>query len=91
MGVIYKVERGFARVLDQSGLTREVEPHLITQKRDSSRAIATDGEGNSIQNGDSVREIGGAVSFYCCSLLNPNLYFCGRRDRSNSLCLVIPK
>lgn len=62
VGVIYKVERGFARVLDQSGLTREVEPHLITQKRDSSRAIATDGEGNSIQDGDSVREIHGAVS-----------------------------
>ncbi|KAG0356522.1 transcription elongation factor spt5, partial [Gamsiella multidivaricata] len=61
VGVIYKVERGFARVLDQSGLTREVEPHLITQKRDSSRAIATDGEGNSIQDGDSVREIGGAM------------------------------
>ncbi|KAG0256354.1 transcription elongation factor spt5, partial [Mortierella polycephala] len=59
-GVIYKVERGFARVLDQSGLTREVEPHLM-QKRDSSRAIATDGEGNSIRDGDSVREIGGAM------------------------------
>ncbi|KAF9280240.1 transcription elongation factor spt5 [Mortierella alpina] len=61
VGVIYKVERGFARVLDQSGLTREVEPHLITQKRDSSRAIATDGEGNSIQDGDSVREMGGSM------------------------------
>ncbi|KAG0330398.1 transcription elongation factor spt5 [Dissophora globulifera] len=61
VGVIYKVERGFARVLDQSGIAREVEPHLITQKRDSSRAIATDGEGNSIQDGDSVRELGGAM------------------------------
>jgi transcription elongation factor len=64
VGVIYKVERGFARVLDQSGMTREVEPHLITQKRDSSRAIATDAEGNSIQDGDSVREMTGAVSSY---------------------------
>lgn len=63
VGVIYKVERGFARVVDQSGMTREVEPHLILQKRDSSRAIATDGEGNSIQDGDSVREMGGGVSF----------------------------
>jgi transcription elongation factor len=63
VGVIYKVERGFARVVDQSGMTREVEPHLITQKRDSSRAIATDAEGNSIQDGDSVREMTGAVSF----------------------------
>ncbi|KAH7036501.1 hypothetical protein BKA57DRAFT_540026 [Linnemannia elongata] len=61
VGVIYKVERGFARVVDQSGMTREVEPHLITQKRDSSRAIATDAEGNSIQDGDSVREMTGAM------------------------------
>ena len=65
VGVIYKVERGFARVVDQSGMTREVEPHLILQKRDSSRAIATDGEGNSIQDGDSVREMGGGVSVCC--------------------------
>lgn len=65
VGVIYKVERGFARVVDQSGMTREVEPHLITQKRDSSRAIATDAEGNSIQDGDSVREMTGAVGFAC--------------------------
>ncbi|KAG0222755.1 transcription elongation factor spt5 [Actinomortierella wolfii] len=60
VGVIYKIERGFARIIDQNGMTRDVEPHVITQKRDSSRAIATDGEGNSIQDGDSVREISGA-------------------------------
>lgn len=71
VGVIYKVERGFARVVDQSGMTREVEPHLITQKRDSSRAIATDAEGNSIQDGDSVREMTGAVSLIHCR--NPSV------------------
>lgn len=74
VGVIYKVERGFARVVDQSGMTREVEPHLITQKRDSSRAIATDAEGNSIQDGDSVREMTGAVSFIQCLNLNPSVH-----------------
>ena len=62
VGVVYKIERGFARVIDQNGLSRDIEPHLITQKRDSSRAIATDAEGNSVQDGDAVREIGGAVS-----------------------------
>ncbi|KAG0262211.1 transcription elongation factor spt5 [Actinomortierella ambigua] len=61
VGVIYKIERGFARILDQNGMARDVEPHVITQKRDSSRAIATDGEGNSIQDGDSIREISGAM------------------------------
>jgi transcription elongation factor SPT5 len=42
--------------LDQNGEIRTIQPHQITNKRDSKRAIATDANGNSIQAGDTVVE-----------------------------------
>jgi transcription elongation factor SPT5 len=54
--VIIKVDRDTFRVLDQNGEVRTIQPHQITNKRDSKRAVATDANGNSIQAGDTVIE-----------------------------------
>lgn len=56
VGVIVKVDRDTFRVLDQNGEVRTIQPHQITNKRDSKRAVATDANGNSIQSGDTVIE-----------------------------------
>ncbi|KAJ2958669.1 hypothetical protein NQZ79_g5826 [Umbelopsis isabellina] len=56
VGVIVKVDRDSFRVLDQNGEIRTIQPHQITNKRDSKRAVATDANGNSIQAGDTVIE-----------------------------------
>jgi transcription elongation factor SPT5 len=50
------VDRDSFRVLDQNGEIRTIQPHQITNKRDSKRAVATDANGNSIQAGDTVVE-----------------------------------
>ncbi|CAE6436776.1 unnamed protein product [Rhizoctonia solani] len=49
VGVIYKTEHSTFRVLDQNGQTRIVQPHQITLRRDSNRAIATDAQGHEIR------------------------------------------
>ncbi|KAG8854512.1 transcription elongation factor spt5 [Serendipita sp. 411] len=59
VGVIYRIERESFRVLDQNGQTRLVQPHQITMRRDSKRAISTDAEGNELRVGDNVKEIDG--------------------------------
>ncbi|KAI8329002.1 hypothetical protein BC941DRAFT_463852 [Chlamydoabsidia padenii] len=59
VGVITKVDRSSFKVLNQNGETLTVEPHQITNKRDSNRAVATDAAGNSIRSGDTVFEVGG--------------------------------
>ncbi|ORX61614.1 transcription elongation factor Spt5 [Hesseltinella vesiculosa] len=59
VGVITKVERNSFKVLTQNGDVRTIEPHQITHKRDSQRAVATDAAGNSIRSGDNVLEVGG--------------------------------
>ncbi|KAI8068046.1 hypothetical protein BC940DRAFT_256470 [Gongronella butleri] len=59
VGVIIKVERNTFKVLTQHGDVRTIEPHQITNKRDSDRAVATDAAGNSIRSGDNVVEVGG--------------------------------
>ncbi|CAO3600218.1 unnamed protein product [Absidia cylindrospora] len=59
VGVITKVDRNSFKVLTQNGEIRTVEPHQITNKRDSNRAVATDAAGNSIRSGDTVFEVGG--------------------------------
>ncbi|KIM27821.1 hypothetical protein M408DRAFT_159565, partial [Serendipita vermifera MAFF 305830] len=59
VGVIYRTERDSFRVLDQHGQTRLVQPHQITMRRDSRRAISTDAEGNELRVGDNVKEIDG--------------------------------
>lgn len=46
---------------------RTVEPHQITNKRDSTKAVATDANGNSIRSGDTVMEIGDKKN---CSVLH---------------------
>ncbi|KAI6096028.1 hypothetical protein EDD16DRAFT_1720366 [Pisolithus croceorrhizus] len=59
VGVIFKTERDSFRVLDQNGQVRLVQPHQISMRRDSLRAIATDSEGHELRVNDNVREIEG--------------------------------
>ncbi|KAG8216091.1 hypothetical protein J3R82DRAFT_8092 [Butyriboletus roseoflavus] len=59
VGVIYKTERDSFRVLDQNGQVRLVQPHQISMRRDSNRAIATDSEGHELRVNDNVREVDG--------------------------------
>ncbi|KDQ56765.1 hypothetical protein JAAARDRAFT_36254 [Jaapia argillacea MUCL 33604] len=59
VGVIYKTERDSFRVLDQNGQVRLVQPHQISMRRDSNRAIATDSEGHELRVGDNVKEVDG--------------------------------
>jgi transcription elongation factor len=68
VGVIFKTERDSFRVLDQNGQVRLVQPHQISMRRDSNRAIATDAEGHELRVGDNMKENDGEVrvflSFY---------------------------
>lgn len=59
VGVIIKVNKNSVKVLTQNGDVRTLEPHLITSKLDSKRAIATDANGNSITAGATVMEARG--------------------------------
>ncbi|KAI0305112.1 hypothetical protein B0F90DRAFT_1156675 [Multifurca ochricompacta] len=56
VGVIFKTERDSFRVLDQNGQVRLVQPHQISMRRDSNRAIATDAEGYELRVGDNMKE-----------------------------------
>ena len=56
-GVIFKIERGSFRVLDQNGTAVTVRPHQISMRRDTSRAVAIDHGGNEVRDGDMVKEI----------------------------------
>ena len=66
VGVIFKTERDFFRVLDQNGQVRRVQPHQISMRRDSNRAIATDAENHELRINDNVKEVDGEV---CLNLL----------------------
>jgi transcription elongation factor SPT5 len=61
VGVIFKTERDSFRVLDQNGQVRLVQPHQISMRRDSDRAIATDSEGHELRINDNMKEIEGEV------------------------------
>ena len=61
VGVIFKTERDSFRVLDQNGELRLVQPHQISMRRDSNRAIATDAEGYELRVGDNMKENDGEV------------------------------
>ncbi|CAE6402378.1 unnamed protein product [Rhizoctonia solani] len=61
VGVIYKTEHSTFRVLDQNGQTRIVQPHQITLRRDSNRAIATDAQGHEIRVRDNMKEVEGEM------------------------------
>jgi transcription elongation factor SPT5 len=61
VGVIFKTERDSFRVLDQNGQVRLVQPHQISMRRDSHRAIATDSEGHELRINDNMKEIDGEV------------------------------
>lgn len=67
VGVIFKTERDSFRVLDQNGQVRLVQPHQISMRRDSSRAIATDAEGHELRTNDNVKEVDGEVSPFSIS------------------------
>lgn len=62
VGVIFKTERVQLRVLDQHGIVRLVQPHQITMRRDSNRAVATDADGQPIRIQDTLKEVAGEVS-----------------------------
>ena len=70
VGVIFKTERDSFRVLDQNGQARLVQPHQITMRKDSNRAIAVDSEGHELRIGDNVKEVDGEVRIlrYCVHL-----------------------
>ncbi|KAJ7209510.1 transcription elongation factor Spt5 [Mycena pura] len=59
VGVIFKTERDSFRVLDQNGQVRLVQPHQISMRRDSHRAIATDSEGHELRINDNMKETEG--------------------------------
>ncbi|THH32845.1 hypothetical protein EUX98_g1361 [Antrodiella citrinella] len=59
VGVIFKTDRDSFRVLDQNGQVRLVQPHQISMRRDSRRAIATDSGGHELRAGDNVKEVDG--------------------------------
>ncbi|KZS88010.1 transcription elongation factor Spt5 [Sistotremastrum niveocremeum HHB9708] len=59
VGVIYRTERDSFRVLDQHGQTRLVQPHQITTRRTSDKAIATDAQGFEVRKGDNMKELEG--------------------------------
>jgi hypothetical protein len=61
VGVIFKTERDSFRVLDQNGQVRLVQPHQISMRRDSNRAIAMDSESHELRVGDNVKEVEGEV------------------------------
>ena len=61
VGVIFKTERDSFRVLDQNGQVRLVQPHQISMRRDSHKAIATDSEGHELRVNDNVKEIDNEV------------------------------
>lgn len=62
VGVIFKTDRDSFRVLDQNGQIRVVQPHQISMRRDSTRAIALDSEGHELRINDMVKEVEGEVS-----------------------------
>ncbi|KAJ7713958.1 transcription elongation factor Spt5 [Mycena maculata] len=59
VGVIFKTERDSFRVLDQNGQVRLVQPHQISMRRDSHRAVATDSEGHELRINDNMKETEG--------------------------------
>lgn len=63
VGVIFKTERVSLRVLDQNGTVRQVQPHQITMRRDSNRAVGTDADGQPIRVQDTLKEVAGEASF----------------------------
>ncbi|KAI9354739.1 hypothetical protein BD770DRAFT_412111 [Pilaira anomala] len=83
VGVIVKVDRDSFKVLTQNGELRTVEPHQITNKRDSNKAVATDANGNSIRSGDTVVEVGDKRN---CSVLHlyRHLVFLHSREHSDN-------
>jgi transcription elongation factor SPT5 len=56
VGGIFKTERDSFRVLDQNSQVRLVQPHQISMRRDSYKAIATDSEGHELRVNDNVKE-----------------------------------
>ncbi|KAJ7925139.1 hypothetical protein B0H13DRAFT_1975218 [Mycena leptocephala] len=59
VGVIFKTERDSFRVLDQNGQVRLVQPHQISMRRDSHRAVATDSQGHELRVNDNMKETEG--------------------------------
>lgn len=59
-------------MLDQNGQVRLVQPHQISMRRDSNRAIASDSEGHELRINDNVKEIDGEVSTPSLCMLPPN-------------------
>ena len=67
VGVILKTERDSFCVLDQNGQVPLVQPHQISMRRDSNRAIAMDAEGRELRVGDNMKENDGEVRVFLSS------------------------
>ena len=57
VGVIFKIERESFKVLDQNGHVVTVQPHQISMRRDTARAVALDHNGHEVHVGDMVKEV----------------------------------
>ena len=66
--MIFKTERVSLRVVDQSGIVRQVQPHQITMRRDSNRAVATDADGQPIRVHDTLKEVAGEVGILLANI-----------------------
>ena len=75
VGVIFKTERDSFRVLDQNSQIRLVQPHQISMRRDSHKAIATDSEGHELRVNDNVKEIDNEVRFHS-KIVKSCIYTC---------------
>jgi transcription elongation factor len=88
VGVIFKTERDSFRVLDQNGQVRLVQPHQISMRRDSNRAIATDAEGYELRVGDNMKEnegeVGKILLFRVASNIFPLTFAFVGQERSRS-------
>lgn len=84
VGVIVKVGRDSFKVLTQNGEMKTVQPHQITNKRDSKKAVATDMNGNSIRSGDTVMEKGGDRRNCSILHLHRNLVFLHSREHMDN-------
>ena len=85
VGVIFKTERDSFRVLDQNGEVRLVQPHQISMRRDSNRAIATDAEGYELRVGDNMKENDGEVrGFHPLITLSASYAFLGSKRSCSS-------
>ena len=60
--MIFKINGGKLRVLDQNGTMRSVFTQQVTMRRENKNfAVASDSQGNDVRVGDAMKEMDGEV------------------------------